>query len=56
MTFKMLSWMLEMAMKLAHGLLHVRDTKGHIQGHDLWLEGESCYQRMLTLIAHSQKT
>ncbi len=26
---------------------HDGDTKGHIKGHDLWLEGESCYQRML---------
>ncbi len=24
-----------MAMKLAHGTLHVGDTEGHIQGHEL---------------------
>ncbi len=34
-------------MKLAYGLLHVGDTKGHIQDHDLCLKGESCYRRML---------
>ena len=33
-------------MRPTHGPLHVGDTKDHIQGYYLCLEGESCYQGM----------